>query len=192
MPKIFNKLLIFKNLSTMSAATKKFFFSMKFSIIVGILCFFCGGCAIQSFLKLPSANELRTDMTRKIQINILLTQETNIQTAIAVDFLTVHDKELAKLLMATSAKQWFAMKNQIKNDFASGTILDIEEREYAAGSVAPAVKLPWRNRNTVLFIFADYQVPGLHRYRSKKREELQLTFNEKEFSVKPKNETQNQ
>jgi type VI secretion system protein len=147
---------------------------------------------MQSFLKLPLANQLRTNLTRKIQINILLTHETNFQTAVAVDFLTVHDKELAKLLMATNAKQWFAMKNQIKNDFVSGAAIDLEEREYAAGSVVPPVELPWRNRNTVLFIFADYYVPGLHRYRSTKREELQITFNEKDFTVKPKNEIENQ
>jgi type VI secretion system protein len=147
---------------------------------------------VQSFLKLPLTDRLRTNLTRKIQINILLTPETNIQTAIAVDFLTVHDKELAKLLTGTSAKQWFVMKNQIKNDFASGTAIDLEECEYAAGSVVPAVKLPWRNRNTVLFIFADYQVSGLHRYRSTKRDDIQITFNEKEFTVKPKNETGNQ
>jgi type VI secretion system protein len=176
----------------MNTKIKKIFFRLKFPIIFGIFWLFCTGCATQSFLKLPLADQLHTNLTRKIQIDIVLTHETNFQTAVAVDFLTVHDKELAKLLAETGAKQWFTMKNQIKNDFKSGSAIDLEEREYAAGSMVPAVKLPWRNRNTVLFIFADYQVPGLHRYRSTKREELQMTFNEKMFTVKPKNETGNQ
>jgi type VI secretion system protein len=184
MPKIFNKLPIFNDLRPMSTETKKIFFRLNFSIIFGIFCLFCTGCATQSFLKLPLADQLRTNLTRKVQIDILLTHETNFQTAVAVDFLTVHDKELAKLLAETSAKQWFAMKNQIKNDFKSGSAIDLEECEYTAGSVTPAVKLPWRNRNTVLFIFADYRVPGLHRYRSTKREEIQITFNEKNFTEK--------
>ncbi len=141
------------------------------------------GCAVVQE-RSRGSTDLRTRMTRKVRVNVALPPEGNAKTAVAVDFLTVHDKALAELLMETDAKTWFTTKNQIKNDFTAGEAFDLEEREYAPGSVVPVIALPWRNRKTVLFIFADYQAPGVHRYRATKREELQLSLGEKEFEVK--------
>ena len=137
--------------------------------------------------RLPQANRLRPNfLTPKVKVDVALPPEGNAQTAVAVDFLVVHDTDLAKLLVETDAKTWFAAKNQLKNDFTQGEAFDLEEREYAPGSVVPAISLPWRDRRTALFIFADYQAPGVHRYRAKKREELQITIDEKEFVVQKK------
>ncbi|MCL2004731.1 MAG: hypothetical protein FWG73_01080 [Planctomycetaceae bacterium] len=141
------------------------------------------GCASMT----ERTDRVRTVFVNDVKIRVSLPPEGNERTGIAVDFLTVHNAELAAKLMETDAKTWFSAKNQFKNDYTAGKDFDIEEREYAPGSFVRPVELPWRSRRTVLLIYADYRSPGPHRFRANQRQELILTLGEKEFSVVPKN-----
>lgn len=128
---------------------------------------------------------MRSLFANDVTIQVNLPPEGNENTAVAVDFLAIHNQELGEKLMEIDAKTWFAMKNQVKNDFTLGKDYDIIEHEYAPGGFASPVKLPWSSRKTALLIYADYMNPGVHRFRSTQRQELTLTLGEKEFTVVP-------
>ena len=129
---------------------------------------------------------MRSLFVSNVTVHVSLPPNGNEGTAVAVDFLTVHNPELAEKLMETDAKTWFMAKNQFKNDFTAGKDFDLEEREYAPGSIVRPIKLPWRTRKTALLIYADYMTPDTHRFRATQRQEWILTLNEKEFIVVPK------
>lgn len=81
-----------------------------------------------------------------------------------VDAVMIHDDKVLASVAKLTAAQWFATRDQLKNDFASA--IEVQEWEIVPGEQVTVNRLPFQSKKGVgLILFANYPGPGEHRLR---------------------------
>ena len=129
-----------------------------------------GGCASQ---------------TETIRVNSLVVDVStgaNDDTPIAVDFVAVMDEDLFRLLSDTTAKKWFADREQFFRDYRK--MYSIWSLELVPGQFIEFHDFPFAGDTVVgLIVFASYSSPGTHRLRLNESGRVWLRFDSREMRL---------
>ncbi len=100
-----------------------------------------------------------------LNVRILVAENANRNSPVAMDLVLVYDNRLAGRLLGMSARQWFDQREQIYRDYLRGESFDDWEWEWVPGQEVPVQKLPLKARAKAAFLFINYSTPGVHRFR---------------------------
>lgn len=107
----------------------------------------------------------------------------NNTSAVAVDVVLVYDEALIEPLLALSAKDWFATREQLRNDYPD------RKKSY---EVWPLELVPGQDTTLTIrrircaetgIVFADYFAQGEHRARFEKQRLIQVVLGERGFKL---------
>ena len=98
----------------------------------------------------------------------------------AVDAVMVYDASLLKSLLAMTATDWFATRDQLRNDFPDG--FANQTWELVPGQQIDLRRLPFRN-GLALLVFANYRAPGPHRARLDAHAHARIMLLDRDFTV---------
>ena len=143
-----------------------------------ILC----GCGIT---KAPKAIYLRTRSLAggSLDVTVKIAEDANQNSPIAVELMVVYDEELMARLLKMTASQWFAERDQIRRDYKDGEGFDSWGWEWVPGQKIPVQELPLKPSAQGALVFADYAVPGTHRFRIDPFEDIIIHLKNTEFVV---------
>jgi type VI secretion system protein len=117
-----------------------------------------------------------------LSVEVRATNDMNQGNPVAVDLVVVYDEALLQKLLGLSAKDWFAQREQFKQDFPD--LVDIRAWEWVPGQRVPMQRVPlWARRSKGGILFANYSLPGTHRARVDLRKPVRLTLDETTFSM---------
>jgi type VI secretion system protein len=97
-----------------------------------------------------------------IGVEIRVLPGANDNSPVAVELLVVDDAKLVDKLLAMSAAEWFAQREQFKRDF--GPLYRSELRECVPGQTV-RFSMAQRSGAKAAILFADLFAQGAHRYR---------------------------
>lgn len=116
---------------------------------------------------------------------IAAAEGANQNSAVAVDFVFVHDEATIEKVAALPASKWFATRAELARTFP-GTL------SYRSWEVSPGqvLRLPGETFNApvveAVFVFADYLAPGEHRMRVELlRDGIIVQLGARGFTVSP-------
>jgi len=112
--------------------------------------------------------------SRQLTIRINIVPGSNDNSAVAVDVISVGDKDLAKQISKLTAAEWFRDKSDyLLSDSKPGVLNVIDSKEWIAGQKGvPDIKLPAPKPLKIphvstpaptVLVFANYSTPGPHR-----------------------------
>lgn len=92
----------------------------------------------------------------------------------------VYDATLLKTLLTMNASDWFASRDQLRNDFPDG--FASTAWEVVPGQELDLRTLPFR-KGLALLVFANFRSPGPHRARLDARSHARITLTDRDFTV---------
>ncbi|MCG8532697.1 MAG: hypothetical protein MI749_18850 [Desulfovibrionales bacterium] len=120
------------------------------------------------------------------KITVILDQDANQNSAIAVDVVSPLTDTTEGALMKMTARKWFTNKQQFSRDYLAGHDYIVVHKEYVPGTTPDPITIPFKVNTKSLIIFADYLSKGKHRYRSTlPGEDLEMHMMHYKFTVKP-------
>jgi type VI secretion system protein len=117
---------------------------------------------------------------RTSQMQIVAAPAANDNSPTPVEAVMVYDEGLLKTLLAMSASDWFASRDQLRNDFPDG--FASRAWEVVPGQRLDLRELPFK-KGLALLVFANYRSPGPHRARLDARSTARITLNNRDFTV---------
>ncbi len=114
---------------------------------------------------------------------VVVDQQANQNSPIAVDVAWVFDEERLKELLGTSAKEWFVKKDQLKRDYPDSPGFEVWEWEWIPGQKIPTQHLPLRANAIAGVVFARYHTSGEHRARIRANHDFALQLRKDGFAV---------
>ncbi len=116
---------------------------------------------------------------RRIAVDVHITSGANDRNPVALDFVTVGNKDLEKEISKLTAAQWFEKRQQYQLDYPKTNDLSVISGEWVPGQRVPPQELPSPSALPVpikipvpllsssapTFVFANYFSPGPHRAR---------------------------
>ena len=139
----------------------------------------CSACQSSSGAVTSGLDSL---VSEHLSVEVRATNDMNQGNPVAVDLVVVYDEALLKQLLGLSAKDWFAQREQLRQDFPN--LFDIWAWEWVPGQRVPMQRvrlLARRSKGGVLF--ANYSLPGTHRARVDLRKPVRLTLDDTTFSM---------
>lgn len=121
----------------------------------------------------------------KVTANISINQKVNQDNPIQVDILLIYDELLQKQLTAMTAQEWFDKRREIRNNYPKGHGFDVWEYEWTPGQNVGNIELPIKVKAVGALVFANYFSPGPHRLPMDPYSDINLIFQEKDFSIEP-------
>ena len=103
----------------------------------------------------------------------------NAPTTVAA--VMIYDPALLTSALKMTAAQWFAMRDQTRNDFPTG--FESKEWEVVPGEQVDVRQLPFQRRGLALIVFANYPTPGDHRARIDPWDDPQIVLQARTFTV---------
>lgn len=100
---------------------------------------------------------------------------------ISVAAVMVYDQAVLATVAKMTASQWFAEREQLRNDSPNG--LDEQDWELVPGSQLRFARLPFPRKGLGLFVFANYASPGEHRVRLDDWRQPSITLGERTLTV---------
>jgi type VI secretion system protein len=113
-------------------------------------------------------------------MQIVATAAANDNSPTAVEAVMVYDGTLLKTLLTMSAADWFAARDQLRNDYPDG--FESRAWEIVPGQQLDLRKLPFR-KGDALLVFANFRSPGPHRARLDARAHARITLTDRDFTV---------
>lgn len=115
--------------------------------------------------------------SRRIRIDVNITENANDRNPVALDFVTVGNKDLEKEISKLTAAQWFQKRQQYLLDYPKTSELSVISGEWVPGQRVPVQELPSPSALPVpikipvpllsssapTLVFANYFSPGPHR-----------------------------
>jgi len=117
---------------------------------------------------------------RTNELELVATPAANDNGPTPVEAVMVYDPTLLKTLVTMTAAEWFASRQQLRNDFPTG--FASQAWELVPGQRVDLRKLPFQ-RGLALLLFANYRSPGPHRARLDARSRARVTFQDRDFVV---------
>lgn len=100
---------------------------------------------------------------------------------IAVAAVMVYDRTVLATVEKMTAAQWFATREQLRNDSPNG--VDERDWELVPGSQLRLSPLPFPRKGLGLFVFANYSGPGEHRVRLDTWREPAITLGDRTLTI---------
>jgi type VI secretion system protein len=118
-----------------------------------------------------------------VDVTVNIASDANRNSPIAVAVLVVYDEDLMAKLLQMTAAQWFEQRMQLRRDFKDGEGFDSWEWEWVPGQRIPVQSLPLKPPAKGALVFADYAVPGIHRFRIDPFKDIVIHLKETAFTV---------
>jgi type VI secretion system protein len=115
----------------------------------------CSGCSVAT---LSPSHLIKPHLSLAVKV----ANDANINQPVALDFVSINDKDLAKDVSKMTAADWFQKRDQITQDFKPAAI-SIRSWEWVPGQVVPDIMVPMRKAPRAILVFAHYSTPGPHR-----------------------------
>lgn len=133
---------------------------------------------------------------RNVEVRTNIASMANQNEPVAVDLLLITDKQLVKDLLKVPANEWFAKRNQYKQDYPD-QLIEGGSWEWVPGQNIPIQMLALTERNKVVrkvipkrfqkiqavIIYANYSTPGAHRVRLAPYQDIKINLMENDFTV---------
>jgi type VI secretion system protein len=116
-------------------------------------------------------------------VPIIVAPEANIDWPLAVDVVSIGDKDLAKTLSKTTAADWFQKRDQYRSDYPNAKTLSVHVSEWTPDQVVPKLDIPIRRRPKLILVFANYSKPGEHRATLDPSLRQQITLDREDIKV---------
>jgi type VI secretion system protein len=116
-------------------------------------------------------------------VTLVADEATNLNSALAVDVVMLHDEETLGLVQNMSAAKWFAAREDLAKTFPQG--MSYQSAELVPGQTLPIKQEMFlQKRQVATFVFANYLTPGEHRVRVDQLQgQLVVQLANKAFSV---------
>ena len=105
----------------------------------------------------------------------------NTNNPVPVEYVLVYDDMLLETLVKTTAKDWFLMRNQFKQDFPEG--FDSWYWEWVPGQSVEDQHLPLKAKASAALVFANYVTPGDNRARLDPHKGVTINLGDRNFTV---------
>lgn len=153
-------------------------------VISGICCLaaalMISGCGIAG--KLNPTGVLK----KPVRLDVHIDNHANNDSPIAVDLVSVNDKDLAKDLAKMTASDWFQKRDQIREDNPKAAEVSIlKSWEWVPGQLIGTVQIPLKKKPRALLLFANYGTPGPHRAKIDPSNTQQVALNRDDLKVEP-------
>ncbi len=114
---------------------------------------------------------------------VVVDQQANRNSPIAVDVAWVYDENRLKELLRTPAKDWFGKKEQLQRDYPDRPGFEVWEWEWIPGQKIPTQHLPLRANAIAGVVFAQYHTSGEHRARIRANHDFALQLGKDSFVI---------
>lgn len=118
-----------------------------------------------------------------IRMRMHVEQRANQDQPIAFDLVAVRNKALSAELMKMTAGQWFAQRDQIREDFPKHAELEIRSWEWVPGQAVGELPVKLRMKAKEAFVFAKYAAGGEGRARLDVGEPVTIVLGERKMAV---------
>lgn len=116
-------------------------------------------------------------------VTLVAQEDANLNSALAVDVVMLHDEETLGLVQNLSAAKWFATRDDLLKTFPLG--LSVQSVELVPGQTLPLQNAMFaKKRQVATLVFANFLTPGEHRMRvDPMRGQLLVQLNHRDFTV---------
>lgn len=121
----------------------------------------------------------------QLRLAVNVSQEANQDAPIAVDLVSVNDKDLAKDVAKMTAADWFQKRSQIQEDYPDTSKVNVRSWEWVPNQVVADIQIPMRKAPRAIFIFANYSTPGPHRAKIAPSIAQQVSLTREDIKVEP-------
>jgi type VI secretion system protein len=128
----------------------------------------------------PSACLFRRGPIQTREMQVVAGSTANDNSPTSVETVMVYDPVLLKSLLTMTAADWFATRDQLRNDYPGG--FDSRAWEVVPGQQIDLRPLPFR-RGLALLVYANYHTPGPHRARIDAWKNARVLLRDKDFTV---------
>ena len=118
---------------------------------------------------------------RSMKVTIQALDDANENTPVAVDVVYTLSQELAQKLSTMSAKEYFKMRDQLIRDYIN--LVMIHGWEIPPGHTVKEEMNALHPQTQAAFLFADYDVPGVHRSKLPVFENLYVHLKRADFKI---------
>lgn len=118
-------------------------------------------------------------------VNVHVSESANDNSPVAVDLLLVHDEERLKSLLALSARDWFAKREQIHRDNPEAPGFEVWSWEWVPGQTISELELPLNPDAVGGILFANYFSPGEHRVGFPANRDIEVRLLKNDVQLKP-------
>jgi hypothetical protein len=139
----------------------------------------CGG-GKKASTPVPGAQG-RAAQKFSIQVNVV--DGANQNFPIAMDLVTVADKQVIGEVAKLSAKDWFDRRTQILRDFQGK--VSVASWEWVPGQHAGPISIAIAKKTRVAYVFANYINAGGHRALVDVRAPVVINLGPEDFSIQP-------
>ena len=114
-------------------------------------------------------------------LTIQAASDANDNAPTTVAAVMIYDPALLTSALKMTAAQWFASRDQTRNDFPTG--FESKEWEVVPGEQVDVRALPFQRRGLALLVFANYPTPGDHRARIDPWDDPRIVLQARTFTV---------
>lgn len=127
---------------------------------------------------------LRSFFGGHLRAEVVIAPDANRDSAVAVEFVVVRDKDFLKRLMDLTARQWFEQRDQLRRDFPKA--FQSWDFEWIPGQQVPTVRRRFQAGARSGIVFADYLSEGPHRARFDPYEPIRVRLGKNDLEVQAK------
>ncbi|HTA43779.1 MAG TPA: hypothetical protein VK789_15095 [Bryobacteraceae bacterium] len=149
---------------------------------------FCGLVAVLVVSGCGAAEKLNPTgvLKRPLRLDVHIDNNANSDSPVAVDLVSVNDKDLAKDLAKMTASDWFQKRDQIREDNPKAADITVMKSwEWVPGQVIGTLQIPMKKKPRALLIFANYGTPGPHRAKIDPSITQEVALNRDDLKVQP-------
>lgn len=130
-------------------------------------------------------------MKRQLTVKVTIVPGANGNSPVALDVVSVTDKDLTKELSKLTAADWFQKRDQYKLDYTKPGVLRVESGEWVPGQRVPSVDLPaplpipipLLSSKATTLVFANYFTPGPHRAELQPKKVTSIELGENDLKI---------
>lgn len=153
-------------------------FQLVFIVLLALL---FAGCSSPKRLfnaLVPTGNYLSWS-----SVTLVADEDANLNSALAVDVVMLHDEETLGLVQNLPATKWFATREDLHKTFPQG--LSYQSVELVPGQTLPLDQTMFaQKRQVATLVFANFLTPGEHRMRVDQLQgQLLVQLNNRAFTV---------
>jgi type VI secretion system protein len=129
---------------------------------------------------------------RQLTVKVNIANGANGNNPVALDLVSVNDKDLLKEISKLTAADWFQKRDQYLLDYSKPGVLAVRSGEWVPGQAVPSMALPapllpipvpmLSSKATVL-AFANYFSPGPHRAKLQPEKVTTIQLGEDDLKI---------
>ncbi|MDQ1473128.1 MAG: type secretion system protein [Bryobacterales bacterium] len=128
---------------------------------------------------------------RQLTIKVGITAGANGNNPVALDLVSVTDKDLGKEISKLTAADWFQKREQYLRDYSKPGVLNVTSGEWVPGQPVPSLQLPAPfpialpiiSSSATVLVFANYFSPGPHRAKLQPNKLTTIRLGEDDLTV---------